>query len=80
MASTMSEHIRFEPRRVRIPLLPIESQRVYGEAFQMLWEFARTLRAAHDEGLDFTRDLIDVTASSITDAPESERPGRTAAM
>ncbi len=34
MAGTMGDHIRFEPRRVRVPLLPIETQRAYGEAFR----------------------------------------------
>jgi hypothetical protein len=73
MASTMGDHIRFEPRRVRVPLLPIETQRAYGEAFRRLWDFARTLRAAHDEGIDFVRDLIDATAASITEATGTER-------
>jgi hypothetical protein len=65
MASTLGEHIRFDPRRVQIPLLPIETQRTYGEAFRRLWEFARTLRAAHDEGIDFVRDMIDATAALL---------------
>ena len=73
MASTMGDHIRFEPRRVRVPLLSIETQRAYGEAFRRLWDFARTLRAAHDEGIDFVRDLIDATAASITEATGTER-------
>jgi hypothetical protein len=65
MASTLGEHIRFDPRRVRIPLLPIGRQRAYGEAFHRLWEFARTLRAAHDLGIDFVRDMIDATAKPL---------------
>jgi hypothetical protein len=73
MASTMGDHIRFEPRRVRVPLFSIETQRAYGEAFRRLWNFARTLRAAHDEGTDFVRDLIDATAASITEATGAER-------
>jgi hypothetical protein len=67
MASTLGEYMRFEPRRVRIPLLPISVQREYGAAFQRLWDFARTLRAAHDMGIDFVRDMIDVTADPITE-------------
>ena len=65
MTSTLGEHIRFDPRRMRIPLLPIDTQRVHGEAFRKLWEFARTLRAAHDLGIDFVRDMLDVTAASL---------------
>jgi len=61
------------PRQVRVPLLSIETQRAYGEAFRRLWDFARILRAAHDEGIDFVRDLIDATAASITEATGTER-------
>ena len=44
---------------------PIGTQRAYGEAFRKLWEFARTLRAAHDLGIDFVRDMVDATAASL---------------
>ena len=47
MASTLSDTVRFDPRRVRIPVLPIEDQRTYGAAFRRLADLARTLRAAH---------------------------------
>ena len=50
-----------------MPLLPIETQRAYGEAFRRYWDFAPTLRGAHDEGIEFVRDLIDATAASITE-------------
>ena len=46
MASTLSDTVRFDPRRVRIQVLPIEDQRTYGAAFRRLAE-ARTPRAAH---------------------------------
>jgi hypothetical protein len=36
MASTLSDTVRFDPRRVRIPVLPIEDQRTYGAAFRRL--------------------------------------------
>ena len=72
MASTLGEHIRFDPRRVRIPLPPIGMQRAYGEAFRRLWEFARTLRAAHDLGIDFVRDMIDATAEPLRQMPYQE--------
>ena len=65
MASTLGDRIRFDPRRVRVPLLPIEDQRAYGESFRRLWDFARTLRTAYDEGTDLVRDLIDATAASL---------------
>jgi transposase-like protein len=73
MASTIGDTIRFDPRRVRIPILPIEDQRTHGAAFRRLADLARTLRAAHDEGNALIRDLIDATVSSISAAPELQR-------
>lgn len=65
MSSTMGENIRFDLRRVRVPLLPVDAQRVYGAIFRDLWEFARTLRETHDHGLDLIRDMIDATTDSL---------------
>ena len=65
MSSAIGENIRFDPRRVRIPLQPIVTQREYGETFRKLWEFAKTLRAAHDLGIDFVRDMIDATVTTL---------------
>ena len=73
MASTLGNTIRFDPRRVRIPVLPIEDQRTLGAAFRRLADLARALRAAHDEGNALIRDLIDATVSSISAAPELRR-------
>jgi type I restriction-modification system DNA methylase subunit len=70
MASILGDRIRFDPRRVRVPLLPIEEQRAYGEAFHRIWDFARSLRAAYDEGTDLARDLIDATVVSFLDAQD----------
>jgi hypothetical protein len=80
MASSLGEHIRFDPRRVRVPLLPIDRQRAYGEAFRGLWAFAGALRAVNDLGIDFMRDMIDATAEPLRQAPyqdESPHPVRT---
>jgi len=76
MASTLGEHMRFDPRRVRIPLPPVSVQCEYGEAFRRLWEFAKTLRAAHDLGIDFVRDMIDVTAAPLTEKAGGAQPPR----
>ena len=76
LAATVSDHFRFEPRKVRIPLLPIEAQRAYGESFRRLWDFARTLRATHDEGVNLVRDLINALVaplSGVQDHPASSR-------
>jgi hypothetical protein len=70
LAAAVSDHFRFEPRKVRIPLLPIEAQRAYGESFRRLWDFARTLRAAHDEGVGLVRDLVDALAAPLSGAQD----------
>jgi hypothetical protein len=75
MTGTLGEHVRFDSRRVRIPLPPIGTQRAYGEAFRKLWEFARTLRETHDAGIEFVRDMVDVTAAPLGETlSEPRRP------
>jgi hypothetical protein len=70
MTSPLGDQVRFDPRRVRIPLPPIGTQRAYGEAFHRLWDFARTLREAHDLGIEFVRDMIDLTAAPLTETTD----------
>jgi len=65
MTSTLADHVRFEPRRVRIPLLPLEEQRSYGETFRRLAEFARMLRETRDSGIDLVHDLTDATIAML---------------
>lgn len=76
LSGTVGDHFRFEPRKVRIPLLPIEAQRAYGESFRRLWDFSRTLRAAHDEGVDLVRDLIDALAAPLSGTQDRRVPVR----
>lgn len=73
MTTTLGDQIRFDPRRVRIPLPPIEVQRAYGDTFRKLWEFARTLGEAHDLGIELVRDMIDATAASLTETTLEEQ-------
>jgi len=40
------------------------------EAFHRIWDFARSLRVAYDEGTDLVRDLIDATVVSFLDAQD----------
>lgn len=76
LSGTVGDLFRFEPRKVRIPLLPIEAQRAYGESFRRLWDFSRTLRAAHDEGVDLVRDLIDALAAPLSGTQDRQVPAR----
>jgi hypothetical protein len=66
MTSTLADQARFEPRRVRIPLLPLEEQQTYGETFRRLAEFARVLRETQDSGIDLVHDLTDATIAMIS--------------
>jgi hypothetical protein len=70
-SSTLGEHIRFDLRRVRIPLLPIDAQREYGEIFRELSDFTQTLRNAHDLGTDLVGDMTD---SIVADLSEGTAP------
>lgn len=67
-SATSSLHTRVDPRRVRVPLLPIERQRAYGEAFRTIAEFTRALRAAHDLGQDLARNSTDAVAAALRGA------------
>ncbi|NEV85428.1 N-6 DNA methylase [Streptomyces tendae] len=67
-SSSLGLHTRVDPRRVRVPLLPIERQRVYGEAFRTIAEFTRALRAAHDLGQDLARNSTDAVAAALRGA------------
>lgn len=72
LTSTLGASTRFEPRRVRVPLLPLDTQRAYGDEFRRLAEFNRTLSAAHDLGQQLVRDATDaITAelSGVGDGP-----------
>jgi hypothetical protein len=74
MTSTLSDQIRFDPHRARIPLPLVEVQRAYGDTFRGLWEFARTPREARDLGIEFVRDMIDATAAPLTATTLQEQP------
>ncbi|MEU9832651.1 N-6 DNA methylase [Streptosporangium sp. NPDC048047] len=57
-----STGIRVDVRRAEVPLLPIEEQRAYGEAFRRLTSFAAALREAAEVG----ENLIRLTADGLT--------------
>jgi hypothetical protein len=57
-ASTGSSLVHVTPGRLRVPLLPLEEQRRYGEAFRRVHELRATVRR--------TADLAADTAATIT--------------
>ncbi|MER5396968.1 N-6 DNA methylase [Streptomyces sp. NPDC002599] len=57
-ASTGSTHVHVTPGRLRVPLLPLEEQRRYGEAFRRVYELRTAVRR--------TADLAADTAATLT--------------
>ncbi|MFJ8076848.1 hypothetical protein ACIQ7Q_23625 [Streptomyces sp. NPDC096176] len=77
-ASTGSTTVQVQPGRRRLPLLPLEEQRRYGEAFRRV----RELRHAADQAADLARRSADVLTGGLTtgalEAPgggQGSRPG-----
>jgi hypothetical protein len=73
MTSALGHEIRFDPRRVRIPLPPIDLQRLYGDTFRRLSGFADALRLVHDQGVDIIRAMTDATVSELASATHDQR-------
>ncbi|MER5182670.1 N-6 DNA methylase [Streptomyces sp. NPDC002896] len=75
-ASTGSTTVHVQPGRLRIPLLPLEEQRRYGEAFRRVHELRTAARRAADLALE-TADILTtgLTAGALL-APDidSESP------
>ncbi|MEU6410630.1 N-6 DNA methylase [Microbispora sp. NPDC046933] len=57
--SSMSSRYRVDVRRAELPLLPMEEQRRYGEAFRRLAEFRSALRETAALGDDLARLVAD---------------------
>ncbi|MEV7806461.1 N-6 DNA methylase [Microbispora sp. NPDC088329] len=67
--TSMSSRYRVDVRRAEVPLLPMEEQRRYGEAFRRLAEFRSALREAAALG----EDLAQLVADGLTHG--AVRPG-----
>ncbi|MER6168140.1 hypothetical protein [Streptomyces violaceorubidus] len=72
VTSSLSTRSRVDPRRVRIPLPPIDRQRAYGHAFRSIAEFTTAVRTVHDLGIDLPRDLTE-TVAAVLRAPLAGR-------
>lgn len=69
LSSAIGPNLRFDPRKVRVPLLPLDTQRAYGTAFERLSRFNLALRAAHNLGQElvgYTTDALTVPLASFT--------------
>ncbi|WP_244258107.1 N-6 DNA methylase [Streptomyces sp. Tu 2975] len=61
-ASTGSTTVQVQPGRLRVPLLPLEQQRRYGEAFRRV----RALRRAADQSADLARRAAGLLTGGLT--------------
>ncbi|MGW1808145.1 N-6 DNA methylase [Streptomyces sp. NPDC002078] len=61
-ASTGSTTIHLQPGRLRVPLLPLQEQRRYGEAFRRVHE----LRTAARQATDLAREYANVLTTGLT--------------
>ncbi|XES00630.1 hypothetical protein HEP87_60365 [Streptomyces sp. S1D4-11] len=61
-ASTGSTTVHLQPGRLRVPLLPLQEQRRYGEAFRRV----RELRTAARQATDVAREYADLLTTGLT--------------
>ncbi|MFF3516165.1 N-6 DNA methylase [Streptomyces sp. NPDC002573] len=61
-ASTGSTTIHLQPGRLRVPLLPLQEQRRYGEAFRRVHE----LRTAARQATELAREYADLLTTGLT--------------
>ncbi|MFB7327371.1 N-6 DNA methylase [Streptomyces sp. NPDC056190] len=61
-ASTGSTTVHLQPGRLRVPLLPLQEQRRYGEAFRRV----RELRSAARQATDLAREYADLLTTGLT--------------
>ncbi|MCZ2525382.1 N-6 DNA methylase [Streptomyces sp. HB2AG] len=73
-ASTGSTSVHLQPGRLRVPLLPLEEQRRYGEAFRRV----HALRAAARRAADLAAETADLLAGGLTSGallpPDTDTP------
>ncbi|WP_204010718.1 type I restriction-modification system subunit M/S [Virgisporangium aurantiacum] len=60
------ELLRFDPRRVRLPLPDLTTQQAYGRTFRSLSDFERILRTANERAERLIRDLTDTLAADLS--------------
>lgn len=71
---TLRSSIQIDPRRLRVPLMPLDEQRTYGQAFQRVHE----LRVAAREAAELATGTAELLTLGLTSGtltpPESEKP------
>ncbi|QWQ45725.1 N-6 DNA methylase [Streptomyces sp. YPW6] len=70
-ASTGSTHVHITPGRLRVPLLPLEEQRRYGEAFRRVHELRAAVRRTADLAADTATALTTGLTAGVLLPPDS---------
>ncbi len=62
MSSSMRGHLRIDPSRMRLPVLPVEEQRRHGELFQKVARFREALLEFQGWGEELADQAVDLVA------------------
>ncbi|QUX31159.1 N-6 DNA methylase [Nocardiopsis akebiae] len=62
MSSSMRGHLRIDPSRMRLPVLPVEEQRRYGELFRRVARFREALLELRGWGEELADQAVDLVA------------------
>lgn len=62
MSSSMRGHLRIDPSRMRLPVLPVEEQRRYGELFRRVARFREALLEFQGWGEELADQAVDLVA------------------
>ncbi|WP_444960370.1 N-6 DNA methylase [Nocardiopsis sp. M1B1] len=62
MSSSMRGHLRIDPSRMRLPVLPVEEQRRYGELFRRVARFREALLELREWGEELADQAVDLVA------------------
>lgn len=66
-STTSAGMLRFDIKRLTVPVLPLDRQREYGEAFRRLTEFRLALHRMVEQGNELARDITDgLAAGTLT--------------
>jgi hypothetical protein len=77
-ASVGTSSLHIDPSRLRVPLLPLEEQRRYGEAFRHLYTLRQAARRVTELAVLMPKALADgLTGGTLMPPPSSNGGGRT---
>ncbi|OOC54301.1 MULTISPECIES: N-6 DNA methylase [Nocardiopsis] len=75
VSSSMRGQLRVDPARMRLPVLPVEEQRRYGELFRQVSRFREALLEFQEWGGELADQAVDLIAGQWETADHASRPG-----